>query len=167
MPSLFQFLLSLSLATFVAAGNLQFNKPDPRKMLDVTEPITVEWRIDADGPEARYDHIDVWFRLVTDSGSFSYLVGGNLSVNVGISVYAWDPSQLAKHLLDTDLVFPKQPESVFELQLHGGSSDADMGHRSKKFAIEGYGPQLSLGDMVRPTWGLSVLLAAAVLLLVG
>ncbi|CAI4213307.1 unnamed protein product [Parascedosporium putredinis] len=147
MPSLFHFLLSLSLATFVAAGNLQLNKPDPRKMLDVTEPITIEWRIDAGSPETKYTQLDISFLAATDTdvGYSSYVVAANLSVNVGISIYAWDPSELARDLLKPDLVLSKE----------------------EKFVIEGYGSQLGLGDMVRPTLGLSVLLAAAVLLLVG
>ncbi|CAI4213226.1 unnamed protein product [Parascedosporium putredinis] len=171
MPSLFHFLLSLSLATFVAAGNLQLNKPDPRKMLDVTEPITIEWRIDAGSPETKYTQLDISFLAATDTdvGYSSYVVAANLSVNVGISIYAWDPSELARDLLKPDLVLSKEEKSIFDIRLHGGPSNEGraMGHRFDRFVIEGYGSQLGLGDMVRPTLGLSVLLAAAVLLLVG
>jgi len=164
MAPLFHLLLSLSLVAFAAADNWRYTKPTG-DTLDVSKPITIEWQIDSDSLEAEYTSLDLEFYARTDSGYFISMLAQNMTVSIGTSSYEFDPSEVVESLHTRKAVLSTEKESFFKATLYGDSPDMVMERQTKAFSTKGYEVSENAGSMMRPVWGLSILMTGVNLLI--
>ncbi|GKT53401.1 hypothetical protein ColTof4_05580 [Colletotrichum tofieldiae] len=140
-----------------AVHGLQFTAPEAGVKLNLSAPIAVTWKHQANEADASWTVFDLWWHGDHASGgSFGYELGDNIPVGQG-GQYEWDPASVREALSIGSGKLSSGKGFYFEAKLHPPNATAPgTSIQSVKYAVEDSDLVESSGNTMSPLWGLVV-----------
>jgi hypothetical protein len=165
-------LMSLCLAATAAATQwLEFDWPDPSKKLDLSTPLSLDYKYSQDEIFDREPELDLLFHYTRNHTEFLFFTEPiimNYTLTGGQGTVRWDPAELLESIQEEGHFLAAGREHYFEARRHEIGSISGMMFFSEDYAVEADKAVDNAAHLARPVSDLVFLgLGVAAVALLG